>query len=251
MIRWVCLFSAFTALHGATLSNALSNLKENRYGFTFVDAGITEIDLTNFSRIDIQREWIYHLFGEFEHLEEIIADFIGEVGENDREVILQAAAQIGHLIKEVINTSGRETAWVHLHSFIPTNKYDLPRWHMDGAYYASEERDDLLFKYVITLMGPTTLFYFLPPELRKTAESHTNNRHYMKKFCQTENIASPSLGEGAVFIAGRGAAALHSEPPIHENRLFLSIVPCKNNQLAELKARVASVYPKDSRNFGL
>ena len=74
------------------------------------------------------------------------------------------------------------------------------------------------------------------------------DRNYMKEFCQIENIVSPRLGEGVVFVGGRGVglAALHSEPPIHENRLFFSIVPCTENQLVELKARVLGVYPQDS-----
>ena len=63
-----------------------------------------------------------------------------------------------------------------------------------------------------------------------------------------EGIVARIRNAGAIFIGGPGFAALHSEPPIHQSRLFLSVVPCKQAQLAELKARVISVYPRDSRN---
>src|SRR5262249_15908206 len=107
---------------------------------------------------------------------------------------------------------------------------------------------DILFKFVVTLVGPTTLFYPLPLELRKSTEQMVHNRQYMKNLCRPENIISPRLGEGAVFRAGQytTSAALHSEPPIHEDRLFFSIVPCMEMQLPALKVRIAAMYPKNS-----
>ncbi len=254
MNRWlklqICLLvGAFMVLHGSTLNKALNGLKEDPYGFALIDVGITEEDLANFRCIDIQGERFYHQFGELEKVQEEITDFFIEVGSNQHAVALQAGARLAQIVNEVVEASGKEAAWVHLRASIPTDRYDLPRWHMDGYYYIPEGPEDLLFKFAATLMGPPTLFYLLPPELRKLAKTQMCNREYMKQFCQVENIVTPRIGEGAIFLGGRGVgvAALHSEPPIHENRLFFSIVPCTKKQLVDLKERVLAVYPKDSR----
>jgi hypothetical protein len=231
------------SLYGSSLP--LSELKEDPYGFLFVDVGITAEDLENFSSIDIQKERVYHQFGELETTLEI-ANFFSALGANGRELSLQAASLIHKIVSDVITASGRETAWIYIRAFTPTDQYDTPRWHLDGYYYSPEREDDLIFKFALTLLGPTTLFYLLPEELRKTAETHTRNRQYMKNFCRLENIRSPRMGEGAVFTAGR-SSALHSEPPIHENRIFFTVVPCMERELQALKTRVLSVYPKDSR----
>ncbi len=248
MIKHLCLqICLCLSLQAASLTEALNELKNNQYGFVFAEVGITEEDLEIFSSVDIKRDRIFHQFGELETLSSEILDFFGEVGANEYEATLQVAARLTQIAHDVIRGSCRETAWVCLRSFIPTGKYDVPRWHMDGQYYNPDNANDLVFKFVLTLMGPSTLFYLLPSELRKTAEKHTRDRHYMKKFCKKEKTLSSKAGQGAVFIGGHGISALHSEPPIHENRLFLSIVPCMESDLALLKSRVLSVYPADSR----
>jgi hypothetical protein len=251
MNRWLKIgFSMVISslVHGASLGEALNELKENPYGFVLCDLGITPWDLEHFSSIDIQREWIYHHFGELETVEESIANFIGEIGSNGRELSLQAASRLTEIAREVIEVSGKETAWVYLRSFVPIDRFDVPRWHVDGPYYPPNGPEDLLFKCVVTLVGPTTLFYPLPLALRKTTEKTVSNRQYMKNFCKQEHIISPQRGEGAVFRGGQytGLTALHSEPPIHENRLFFSIVPCTEMQLPALNARVTALYPKSA-----
>jgi len=237
-------------LHGTSINGALDELKSDPYGFAFVDVGITKEDLENFSSIDIQREWVYHQFGEMERVQEIFANFFGEIGVSEHAIILRAAERLKEIASDVVKASGKETAWICLRSFIPTNRFDLPRWHVDGHYYRSDEPEDLIFKFALTLVGPTTLFYPISRELRKTTEKTVRNRQYMKNVCKQENIVSPKIGEGALFISGQytSVAALHSEPPIHENRLFLSIVPCSEKQIIALKSRVTALYPKDSRN---
>ncbi len=252
MNRWLKIgFSVMISslLHGASLKEALNELRENPYGFVMCNAGITPWDLAQFNSIDIQREWVFHQFGELEIIEESIANFIGEIGSNEIGLTLQVASRLKEIAKNVIDALGKTTGWICLRSFTPINRFDVPRWHVDGPYYNPDGSEDLLFKFVVTLTGPTTLFYPLPLELRRMTEKSIHNRQYMKNFCKEENIVSPNLGEGTIFRGGRytSVAALHSEPPIHENRLFFSVVPCTEMQLPSLKTRVMAVYPKDSK----
>jgi hypothetical protein len=250
MHKWLqILFSLAITLQGASLSDALNELKENPHGFALVDVGITDLDLAAFCCMDIQKSRVYHQFGGLETTKEI-ADFFCAIGVNAPTLALQTAARLTQIAQEVVKAANKETAWLHLRSFNPTDAYDIPHWHTDGRYYISEDSDKLIFKFVLTLKGPSTLFYLLPPELRKTAERHMSNRSYMKTFCQPENIVIPKIGEGAIFLSTRGGgpAALHSEPPIHENRLFFSLIPCLEKELDSLKARIVSAYPKQSIN---
>ena len=235
-------------LHGACINEAIDELKQSSYGFVLFDLGISSKDLELFNSIDIQREWVYHQFGEMEKIEESIVKFIDEIGSNEKGLALQVASRLKEITDEVIQSSGKQTGWACLRSFTPTNRFDVPRWHVDGPYYIPNEPKDLIFKVVVTLVGPTTLFYPLSPDLRKLSEKAVHNRPYMKNFCKQENIVSPNLGEGALLRSGQytTVGALHSEPPIHENRIFFSIVPCTEVQLPGLKTRVTSVYPKNS-----
>ncbi len=231
-------------------ASPLDELRENSYGFVRFEVGITEWDLEQFGAVDIQTERVYHQFGELDTTEESIASFIEEIGFNEKKLAHQTASRLKQIAQQVIATSGKETAWICLRSFIPTPRYDVPRWHVDGPYYHSDSAEDLLFKFVVTLKGPTTLFYPLTLNERKATEKTIHNRHYMMNFCRNEKILSPKLGEGVIFRGGQYTAktALHSEPPIHETRLFFSMVPCIEEQLPFLKARVIALYPKDSRN---
>jgi hypothetical protein len=249
--RWLksCLLIAiFINLNGMSLSEALDILKTDRYGFVFVDAGITNEDLELFNCLNIQNARVYHRFGELEQMRDEIADFFIQMGANKPEFAFSAADRLSQIAQEVVQTSGKETAWVFLRAFLPTDRYDLPRWHMDGAYHRPEGPADSLCKFIVTLVGSPTLFYQLPPEFRSVAERNVRDRNYMKRFCLSENIVVPRRGEGAIFnpFYESRTAGLHSEPPIRENRLFFSIVPCMEKNFADLKKRVLFVYPKPS-----
>jgi hypothetical protein len=132
---------------------------------------------------------------------------------------------------------------LRLRSFTPTSEYDVPRWHQDGYYYAPYEGNP--YKFAITLKGPATLFYKLPPHLkenfltltREGMEKNGYNRQalatLLKPFKEAAFIPQPY--QGAVFIVGSEYAAVHSEPPIHEERLFLSVLPGSKAQIKEWK----------------
>lgn len=227
------------------LNSGIYTERNCHYGFYFVDVGITEEDLANFSSIDIRNECFYHQFGELSEVESTITQFLSNIGENEQSLIMRVAARLAQLTDQIMKASGRETAWVHLRASVPTDAYDTPRWHFDGNYFTPVEGYPM-YKFATTLMGPPTLFYPISKELRSTALRHMLDRNYMKEFCSADQILMPKKGEGVVFLAGnKNESALHSEPPIHEKRLFFSITPCNEKQLAELQKKVQTVYPKD------
>jgi hypothetical protein len=225
-------------LHGTPFDNALIALSQDPHGFVFVDLGISEEDLLEFQQIDIHQTSEYNQFGELHELETKLFSFLNTLGANPTSRIERLHTCLLEIVDQVILFSGEETAFICLRAFRPTTDYDLGRWHLDGYYFTPRDPNALMYKLVLTLAGPSTLFYPLPPSLRHEIWPHMPDRMYMHTFCQSGPLLSAKRGEGCLFLGGtRLRAALHSEPPIHENRLFFSIVPCDQKQLIELQKK--------------
>lgn len=167
------------------------------------------------------------------------------MGQNDAELVAKIAARVNEITGLVIAASGRETGWVYLRSTVPADTFDIPRWHFDGNYYSVKDLEEIQCKFVLALVGPSTLFYPIPCEQRLVVRKRTRDRLYMQEYCQADKIIAPNRGEGAFFLGSQiNWSALHSEPPLHEKRLFMSIVPCETQHIDDLKQRVLGVYPK-------
>ena len=231
-------------LHADSYTDALHALKKVPFGFCFFDAGITQQDLAHFDCLDINQERYFQQFGDLADVEERIADFLSYIGSNDPDLVSHLAKRLSFITNQVMAASGRETAWVHLRASIPTDAYDIPRWHIDGHYFRPDP-EILMYRFALTLKGAPTIFYLLPNDQRDTAWKNMRFRDYMHQWC-TGPVVSPSPGEAVYFIGGsKDKGALHTEPPIHLPRLFLSIVPCSEEQLTGLKAKIVAIYPKD------
>jgi hypothetical protein len=118
---------------------------------------------------------------------------------------------------------------------------------MDGHYYSSP-KEEIQYKFVLTLIGTSTLFYPIPQgdrELRRSFWKNMTNRQYIRELCRPEDVITPERGQGMFFMsANKYRASVHTEPPIDENRLFFSIVPCSEQQLIELREKVLIRYAR-------
>ena len=207
---------------------ALVSLVDHRYGFCFVDVGITSEDMAYFDALEICKNHELNHFGEIASLQENVAAFLSEIGTNETEVVERAARRIHEIAIEIIKVSGRETAWVCMRASLPNSLFDIPRWHFDGKYYAERENYPQ-YKFAMALRGASTLFYPMPKELtelRRVIRMHMSDRKFTQELFRAEDVVSPPKGMGAFFIAGdANRAAFHSEPPIHESRLFFFWCP--------------------------
>jgi hypothetical protein len=226
---------------------AIVSMMEADYGFSLVNLGESEEDLSVFHRLVLSRDEHLDAFCSIDDLDEQVALFLEKIGPNPRdEVVDPCVALIHEIAVKIMEASGKGYAWFFLRATPPTDAYDLPRWHMDGYYYKDLKREKVQYKFVTALLGPSTYFYLLPntyEELRRNIWAHMRQRSLIAQICS--NIAPVSLrtGEGAFFIASNvKRAALHSEPPIHEDRLFFSIVPCDESDLASMKERILANY---------
>ena len=118
---------------------ALVSLVDHRYGFCFVDVGITSEDMAYFDALEICKNHELNHFGEIASLQENVAAFLSEIGTNETEVVERAARRIHEIAIEIIKVSGRETAWVCMRASLPNSLFDIPRWHFDGKYYAERK----------------------------------------------------------------------------------------------------------------
>jgi len=185
-------------------------------------------------------------------------DFLISIG-NDKETSVYVAKLIERLVHNMHNTfssfNHRTISFVRMQA---TNAkhleqerlHNYPNWHTDFA--SVENNDGYSYKFVIALKGPQTIYVKLPNSernevikiLRKWRQykepkylpymeliSHyiLNKTHNIIEICEQKNRCSLHQGEGVDFgyIHKVGNLSenvnIHTAPPIHSDRLFLSI----------------------------
>lgn len=237
----------------------------NTLGFTnpfaFYDLNLSDSEINALKKIVINHPILtnYNNYGNIDKLEIEVNEFIKSISKENEIIAKEVSLLIEKLVKELVQASGKETAWVTLRPSMPNSEFDLPRWHMDGYFY--RPYDTQQYKFALLLKGPSTLFC-------KLSTDHKNafdilKKKEIQKIVQDENgkiikyeedmsnrkalaalissfqtpIATAKPYQGAVFVVGGNNSAIHSEPPISENRLFLSILPGSKSQIDELRLR--------------
>lgn len=91
----------------------------------------------------------------------------------------------------------------------------------------------------MSLKGKSTLFYNLPQEQRREFYLllDNQNRNSLARLLDRSKAISAKFGQATIYVVGAEHAAVHSEPPIHEGRIFLSILPGSKTQIQELYER--------------
>lgn len=222
------------------ISNALIKLSPET-PFIIFDLTLSSADLNDLKKLKINSTLEYNNYGDLESLQSGISDFLLSLG-NSLEIANSVSKLITKIIIHSLIGSRRETAWIVLRAFTHTDEYDIPRWHTDGTFYTSMS---MQYKIVMALKGPQTLFY--PKALFETLSDQMQNEfHFLSdgkdgpkenriaqaKILDASQIISSSLNQGALFLVGDNGA-LHSEPPINEERLFLSILPASKEEIYE------------------
>lgn len=200
----------------------------------------------------------YNNFGRLENLEHELQDFLKSIG-NDQGHAQAGAKIINNIVALSIQKLQAQTAWITIRSFqaLHQNTY-TPRWHTDGFYYAPFKGKQ--YKIACALKGPGTLFCTVSEDIREkfqalesqTFANLTKEETEKLTFQQRQQIEQKTriklaelladlcidqapTAHGMLFIvADKNSAAIHSEPPIHEDRLFISIVPGTHEQIQEL-----------------
>jgi hypothetical protein len=218
-----------------TMEEKINNLGTDN-NFTFVDLNISDKEKSLIEKLEIKATNEYNRFGNLQALNNELPTFLHENGNIDKEINQAIAEIIARTAKEVIKATKKETAWVCVRSFTPTNEYNIPRWHIDGYYYPPYS--GLIIKFVATLKGKHTLLYKLEKNKRNEFNLKSNDRQTLSKFLNINKSESPKNGYGILYIVGDNkTAAIHSEPEIREERLFFSILPGNMDEITDLYSR--------------
>jgi hypothetical protein len=178
-----------------------------------------------------------------------IKEFLESIGDNDKKDIDIITKIVYKLIKTVLTGYKKTHYWIAIRCSTPTNAYDIPRWHKDGPYYEGQENPS---KFVTVLKGPGTLLKDMTPENKEAYDKiylekrelvknipvkyEENREEYLKELVKIDEslklryvealkdseTKQINNNEGLIFFAKE---AMHSEPKIDRERIFISILP--------------------------
>ncbi|MBX2833896.1 MAG: hypothetical protein KTR28_02890 [Micavibrio sp.] len=225
------------------LNNAATKLGRD-LKFEHFDLGLGQLVLDDFQSMKISGYQYFNHFGNPEDATPKLVQYFESLG-NDSALSEKLTIHVTTLCQDALKALNKEAAWITLRSSQNTNSHDIPRWHIDGTFWQNDP--DKQRKVAIGLKGPKTLFNDLSNDNAKIDElceelmqaNDTFCPQFRKKIARLFDDArtsSAAQGQGTIFNVGaKYHAAPHSEPPIHEDRLFLSIVPGTVQQIQELR----------------
>jgi hypothetical protein len=178
-----------------------------------------------------------------------------------------------------LEQTGIQHYWLTIRCTKSTHEYDTPRWHTDDNFFTydpsapglgfSQTSANRCWKLCTTLLGPSTLFIKKNEDaLRILRTTKQTNKEKMGKHtctsirclgCSTyadskrESLAeslsgaeteAPSLEEVAFFRLGEGEGAVHSEPKCDTDRIFINVIPGKEEDLRALMGKWSIGFPR-------
>ena len=177
-------------------------------------------------------------------------DFFAQIGKNTPKACKKAADLVDRITKQVLHgvnarasSRNRYTdAYVMLRSFVSNTEYDIPRWHTDGYFFKPYE--GVQSKVAVVFKGAGTLFCAPTDRVRARFCQHPVTKigrlptlEERKKLGDVLNhsrkINAPQWTGIEFRVGDDQEAAIHSEPSMKENRIFLSIVPGSAKDLQE------------------
>lgn len=233
--------------------------------FSSFDLRLSEDEMGLLNQMHVYSKKEYSSFGGIQNLGSDLKLFIESLAPENDKISSPIVELIVRLVNEVVLGSQQgESAWVLARAAVANNRYDLPDWHTDPCI--GEECKDNESVVIFTLKGPSTLFYLLPTEMREEFNFKSDTENYIgnetlaplvpmdstdnseyyelrkrEELAGMINISAASSvnhGQGSVFLAGSDYGAVHTVPPIHEERLFIAIFLASKDEIKELEEQI-------------
>ena len=238
--------------------NDISNYINNpTTSFKIINLNINQKIKDILKNFNICRDSVFNHFDASKLLDiHKLKDFFITVGDNDIKAITALSKFIKKILLEVCTEYNKKYCWMTIRVSLPNTQFDIPRWHVDGPYYKS---DYIQTKFLLTLKGASTLV--IEPKIKKRKEfvniyedndklkdiklkdiEMLETQEKRNKLVSTEKIIDilPLLN-GIISCSDtpkmNTVGTIHSEPPISDNRIFLSILPMTKDEQLELKTR--------------
>jgi hypothetical protein len=233
------------------IKDALKNHKSNVIPMNYTDKQMELFKRFQLDKVKggMFKDYFCHI-NDFEPLE-----LLNSLGNNTEKDVKNMASIMKEIAHNVADAYCRKHVWILIRATRFTKEYDIPRWHMDGNYFRNEKSmKRQQSKFLTIFKGAGTLMIDPQPskesmdkynsvwlELRGKSgdEQHkiqtsSEFRRKLDKALENENKKQLKNTEGLVFMVGNKTVALvHSEPPKHEDRLFISIVPAYSYEIEE------------------
>ena len=234
-------------------------LNSNKYDFSLFNIDYTNNETKTIKDFSITKSITYEHYGTIDTIKNM-NQFLSNIGNNTKACVNNIEKIIIRLIKKVLVSYNMENFWLAIRVTLPSDNYNIPRWHKDGSLFISDENETNIAKFVTTLKGPGTLLIksttqinniynkllekkFKEMDKYKTIEKKIKiddsfRPIFAKKFSK-EKIIQVKNNQGVLFYTGNpeNNAALHSEPKFDKSRIFISILPGSYNDIKELQKR--------------
>ncbi|KAK4033716.1 hypothetical protein C8A01DRAFT_19370 [Parachaetomium inaequale] len=154
---------------------------------------------------------------------------------------------------------GTHHYWLTVRASKPTADFNAPRWHTDDHFFDPPRSDEARGQWKLcgTLQGPGTLFAEDGAKARRkrphvctvvgcAACGRTSEavREEVRVALEGEGVVQPGNGEMAFFRLGGREGAVHSEPRIECDRVFVNVVPGTEAELRGLMGRWGMEFPR-------
>jgi hypothetical protein len=248
------------------IDNLLSDT--NLYTFTIFNIDYTQEEKKAIDSINISRCSAYDHFGYSNKIDKnILSNFLLSISDdNTKYNTLIIANFISNLAEMITYAHKKDSCWITIRASIPNSAFKIPRYHQDGSFF-NNKNDTIQTKFIMTLKGPGTLLinaskteledfnkillkyryrqkHYDNKEIEKYLDIELLEREESSKIFSKKPIQLTN-NQGAVFITfykknsidDITMRAIHSEPDINEQRLFISILPGTHDEINELKTR--------------
>lgn len=219
-----------------------------------IDMNLSQEEQISLERLRIEQDLPqFDFYGtEGSDLKKRVEEYLSAMGDNDTEDLSRIADIVARLSEGMRKGFGSESTWTMIRVSLPNSHYEIPRWHPDGKYFKSTKKR---YKLVATPKGPQTRFGEvidveaydrLEKEMYDNYRNNENDpakleeedmriRTELQKVVEQKDIGGK--GMAVVYLVGEEDAVLHSEPDITEPRIFVSILPGSNEQIAQWAGR--------------
>jgi hypothetical protein len=226
-------------------TNSTFNLKTQLHllnpdkSFVHFNVGLSEADKNILQQLKINEQSFYNNFGKFDQLIPEITMFLKSVGNSDH-----IASAIAHMIQSIVMQAllavEKPSAWIAVRCFKKQDTFKIPRWHTDGQHPIIY-KIGIKYKITCTLKGPGTLFCAVSDDLKQKFYEIQNNtlftqqdvRNKLADLLKILSIQTSKPHEGTIFLIS-DYAAIHSEPDIDQDRLYVGIMPGTQEQIKQM-----------------
>ena len=116
----------------------VDDLKLNK-SFVFFPLGLSDEELKNLNLIKVEKTSAYCQALDLNLISDELPLFLQSIGNDNPDVIASITQLIFRITNSVKDSQHKESAWLMVLAFVPTDNYDIPRWHIDPFYFLPEE----------------------------------------------------------------------------------------------------------------